>query len=66
MAPGRDEDAALRRSLRKAAREVAECIGGADAPRRLADLQDRTRAAERRLTEAQLRKVLMDRDGYHE
>ena len=45
------EDAALRRSLRDAAREVAACVGGADAPRRLADLQDRIRAAESRLVE---------------
>ena len=47
----RDEDAALRRSLRKAARDVAECVGGPDSTRRLADLQDRTRAAEGRLGE---------------
>ena len=45
------EDAALRRSLRDAAREVAACVGGPDSARRLADLQDRIRAAENRLAE---------------
>lgn len=49
--PPRDGAAALRRSLRNSARDVAQCIGRDDAPRRLADLQDRTRVAEGRLAE---------------
>ena len=47
----RDEESALRKSLRDAAREVADSIGGADAPRRLADLQDRIQAGQNRLAE---------------
>lgn len=47
----REEEASLRDSLRDAARKVAECVGGADAPRRLADLQDRIQAGEGRLAE---------------
>ena len=45
------EDAALRKSLRDAAREVATCVGGPNSVRHLADLQDRIGAAENRLTE---------------
>ncbi|MCH7228317.1 recombinase family protein [Haloferula sp. A504] len=46
-----EEEATLRHTLRDAARKVAECVGGADAPRRLADLQDRIQAGENRLAE---------------
>ncbi len=45
------EEAALRRSLRHAAREVAACVGAPDSTRRLADLQDRIQAGQNRLAE---------------